>query len=140
MSHHWSMVCKINLLNVIIIQLVYVSIPFPQYTITKRWHPLLFTRVVTVAPQIIFISGHECDYTFLKLFEKHVLIFVIQRFLSVTHLIECDYKVILIKEVVDIFFFYSVHNFLSCHCINSKIQITQQYDLIMSFYCHASVP
>ena len=140
MCHHWSMICKINGLYIIIIQLVYVCVPFPQYTITKRWHSLLFTRVVTIAPQIIFISRHECNHTFLKLFEKHILIFIVQGFLRITHLIKCYYKIILIKQFIYIFFLYAVHHFLPCHGINSKIQITQQYNLIMIFYGHASVP
>jgi hypothetical protein len=81
MCDHWSMICKVYLLNVIVIQLCYVSVSFPQYAITKRRHSLLFTRVITIAPQVIFIGWHESNDTFLKLLEKHVLIFIVERFL-----------------------------------------------------------
>lgn len=72
------MICEINLLNIIVIQLLHFAISFPQYTIAEGWHPLFLTRVVAVAPQIVLISGHECYHSFLELFEKHVLILVIQ--------------------------------------------------------------
>ena len=139
MSYDWSMVCEINILNIIIIQLVYASVSFPQYTITKRRHSLLLTRVITVTPQIIFISRHKSYDSFLKLFKKHILIFILQTFLGITHLIKCYHKIILIEQTVDVILLYSVHDFLSCHCINPKIQITQQYNLIMILYCHSSI-
>ena len=48
--YYWSMICEINLLNIIVIQLLHFAISFPQYTVTESWHPLFLTRVVAVAP------------------------------------------------------------------------------------------
>ena len=97
MCYHWSMICKVYLLNIVVIQLGYVGVSLPQYAITKRWNSLLFTRVVAIAPQIIFICRHESNDTFLKLLKKHILIFIVKTFLGITHLVKGNNQIILIK-------------------------------------------
>lgn len=118
------MICEVDLLDAVVVELGYPAIALPQNAIAVGWHTLLLACVEGVGTMIVLVGRLEGDGTLLELAEEHVLVSVFHRELLVDfELLKSQVEVVFSYQLLEITAANSLQHLLACESIYAKVHV-----------------